>query len=191
MLKCLLILSCILYYINCACTDVTPRVNTDCIKESSQIAYCCYAYNGSTKTCIEQNRIAWKTANSTTTNPNGLSLSIDCGIGAETQSLTGPMKDGKENIVTNINSLVNTEIDVGPSCGVSSPTKLQECANDSIWGNSCCLYEYSGKSYCYRLGKSWRGSATYTTSTTVKVTCSGSWVKMTNLFMILLVLFFI
>jgi hypothetical protein len=189
MLKLLLILSCIMYYIDCACSDINPRVNTDCIKESNQVAYCCYAYSSSTKTCVEQNRLAWKNSQTTLINPNGLPLSIDCGVGAESHSITGSLEDSTENIVTSINSLVGATIDVGPTCGVNSPSNIQDCADYSVWGNSCCLYEYAGQSYCYRLGKTWRGSTKYTTTTLIKVTCSSNWIGVSAFMFI--VLFFI
>jgi hypothetical protein len=188
MLRILVILANILYYINCACSDITPNLNTDCIKESTQLAYCCYVYNGSQKSCYEQNRLAWKNASSNMVNINGLSLAIDCGVGAETNSITGPLESSVVNNIANINSLNDGSLpDAGPSCGIANPVTFQDCASYSMFGNSCCLYEYSGKKNCYSLGKSWRGSATYGS---INVTCAGGWLYTSSL-LLLLVLFFI
>jgi hypothetical protein len=181
MLKLIFLLLNILYYINCGCADTTPRLNTDCIKESTQLTYCCYAYNGVSKVCYEQNRIAWKEADSTSVNFNGLSFTLDCGVGSETKSLTGPKENEKINEVIKLNP--SGVPNVGPACGVANPATFQDCASSSMFGNSCCLYEYNGGRYCHSLGRSWRGTQTYQS---VTVTCSEKWLSISLLSLILL-----
>ena len=173
------------YSLSDACSEVKPRINTDCHTKTDSKNLCCLVTNdaGNANVCQSQTRNIISTTNSTF-KTNNINYSLDCGVGAfiKNSNLGGSFP--VSYYYPNYNKLVLPI----QQCGSVNPIKRDDCSSFSAIGNSCCFYTKSKDTGCYYLGTKYAGNATYAG---INIDCIGNYLGKYNYFFFIFVLAFL
>ena len=142
-IKYLIMLINLIFIYNQCYTGKKATNTTDCTVDTDEYNYCCMLIDNLNNT------------NSTTISQFCYNLARDSFIGQKSISYNS-------NIYTlDCGSAIPGVKQAGTTCGKTNPMSVTDCSSASVITNSCCYFNFGGKSGCYWLNKVYSGPVTY------------------------------